>query len=137
MRKVGPLFIATCATLALAAVAVAAPAAWNDSGSHATTATIATIHQTQSSQNAQELQSVSGTVATVNKTSFTLTVTSSPAPKGHAFVQETASKTMTFQIDKNTTVDGTLKVNANADVTYRSDASGNNIAINVHVTPAA
>ena len=134
MTKVGPLFMATCATLALAAVAIAGPAAWNDSGSHST---IATIHQTQSSQNAQELQSVSGTVATVNKTSFTLTVTSSPAPKGHAFVQEPASKTMTFQIDKNTTVDGTLKVNANADVTYRSDASGNNIAINVHVTPAA
>ena len=29
---------------------------------------------------------------------------------------------MTFQIDKNTTVDGKLKVGANADVTYREDS---------------
>ncbi|HKS83560.1 MAG TPA: hypothetical protein VJR23_18800 [Candidatus Acidoferrales bacterium] len=134
MNKVGRIFIATCATLALAAVAVAAPAAWNDSGSHSVTAT---IHQTQSSQSAQQMQSVSGTIATVNKTSFTLNVTASPSPKAHSFVQEPSAKTMTFQIDKNTTVDGTLKVNASAEVTYRTDSTGNNIAINVHVTPAA
>jgi hypothetical protein len=40
---------------------------------------------------------------------------------------------MTFQIDKNTTVDGKLKVGANADVTYRQDG-GSNIAISVHVS---
>jgi hypothetical protein len=43
-------------------------------------------------------------------------------------------KTMTFQIDKNTTIEGTLKVGANADVTYRQE-KGANIAISVHVAP--
>jgi hypothetical protein len=41
---------------------------------------------------------------------------------------------MTFLIDKNTAVEGSLKVNANADVTYREE-SGNNVAISVRVTP--
>ena len=45
----------------------------------------------------------------------------------------TSPKTMTFTIDKNTTVDGKLKVGANADVTYRQEG-GNNIAISVHVS---
>jgi hypothetical protein len=40
---------------------------------------------------------------------------------------------MTFQIDKNTTVDGKLKVGANADVTYREE-SGNLVAISVRVS---
>jgi len=40
---------------------------------------------------------------------------------------------MTFHIDKNTTIEGKLKVNANADVTYRED-NGKNTAISVHVT---
>jgi hypothetical protein len=40
---------------------------------------------------------------------------------------------MSFQIDKNTTVDGQLQVGANADVTYRQD-NGSNIAISVHVS---
>jgi hypothetical protein len=41
---------------------------------------------------------------------------------------------MTFLIDKNTTVEGNLKVNANADVTYREE-SGSNVAISVRITP--
>jgi hypothetical protein len=41
---------------------------------------------------------------------------------------------MAFTIDKNTTVDGKLKVGSSADVTYRSD-NGANVAISVHVTP--
>jgi hypothetical protein len=40
---------------------------------------------------------------------------------------------MTFMIDKNTTVDGKLKVGANADVTYREEG-GNNIAVSVRVS---
>jgi len=47
--------------------------------------------------------------------------------------ESSGPKTMSFQIDKNTTVDGQLKVGANADVTYRQDG-GNNIAISVHVS---
>ncbi|OLB21945.1 MAG: hypothetical protein AUH16_01050 [Acidobacteria bacterium 13_2_20CM_57_7] len=44
------------------------------------------------------------------------------------------AKTMTFLIDKNTTIDGSLKVGANADVTYRQE-KGSNVAISVRVTP--
>lgn len=79
-------------------------------------------------------QSVSGKIASVEKTSFTLTV----AP-GHAMtnpgnqLQDSSAKTMTFQIDKNTTVDGKLKVGANADVTYREE-SGTLVAISVRVS---
>jgi hypothetical protein len=40
---------------------------------------------------------------------------------------------MTFHIDNNTTVEGKLKVDANADVTYRED-HGSNVAISVRVT---
>ena len=39
---------------------------------------------------------------------------------------------MIFLINQNTTVDGKLKVGANADVTYRED-NGNNVAISVRV----
>jgi hypothetical protein len=78
-------------------------------------------------------QSVSGKITAIGKDSFTLAVGNRPA--GHQLAQDPASpKTMTFVIDKNTTIEGKLKVNANADVTYRED-NGNNVAISVHVTP--
>jgi hypothetical protein len=48
-------------------------------------------------------------------------------------LQETSQKSMTFQIDKNTTVDGKLQVGANADVTYREDG-GKFVAISVRVS---
>ena len=41
-------------------------------------------------------------------------------------------KTMTFLLDKNTTIEGSLRVGANADVTYRQE-KGSNVAISVHV----
>jgi curli biogenesis system outer membrane secretion channel CsgG len=80
-------------------------------------------------------QSVSGKIASVEKDSFTLNVASSQtnAP-GQTASQPTTAKTMTFVIDKNTTVDGTLKVDSNAEVTYRQD-NGANVAISVRVTP--
>ena len=130
MKKAASIILSTCATVILAAAVFASPAATNDAAGHSNPAISQDASQSQT-------QSVSGTIASVDKTSFTLNVTSSQSPKGHAFVQDAAPKTMTFQIDKNTTVDGTLKVSANADVTYRQDTSGNNIAINVHVTPAS
>lgn len=76
-------------------------------------------------------QSVSGTVAAVAKNSFTLTIGSTDSNQGQQ-MQQAAPNSMTFQIDKNTTVDGKLKVGANADVTYRQDR-GNNVAVSVHV----
>lgn len=77
--------------------------------------------------------SVSGKITAVAKESFTLAVADQP---GQHFAQEAAPrpKSMTFVIDKNTTVEGKLQVSATADVTYRED-SGRNVAITVHVTP--
>jgi hypothetical protein len=55
-------------------------------------------------------------------------------PQGQQFEQSAQPKTMTFQIDKNTSVTGKLAVGSNADVSYRTD-NGNNIAVSVSVTP--
>ena len=84
-----------------------------------------------SNSNAPQEQSVSGKIASVEKTSFTLTVGQSQTQN----LQQDPStpKTMTFMIDKNTTIDGSLKVGASADVTYRQER-GSNVAISVRVT---
>ena len=75
--------------------------------------------------------SVSGKITAVAKDSFTLAVA---GQTGRQFAQEAPRpKSMTFRIDKNTTIEGKLQVNANADVTYREE-NGRNIAISVHVT---
>ncbi len=86
------------------------------------------------SQAAAQTQSVSGKIASVGKSSFTLTVGPSHTISNSAQqMQDQAPKSMTFKIDKNTTVDGTLQVGANADVTYREEA-GSYIAISVRVS---
>lgn len=93
-------------------------------------------NRTQEPQQAAAAQSVSGKIASVEKNSFTLTLstaTRSSVSEVAATSQETA-KTMSFAIDKNTTIEGNLKVGANADVTYRQE-NGANVAISVHVTP--
>jgi uncharacterized protein YpmB len=79
-------------------------------------------------------QSISGKIAEVQKTSFTLTIGPSHTMSlmGQER-QEPTQKSMTFQIDKNTTVDGKLQVGANADVTYREDG-GKYVAISVRVS---
>lgn len=78
-------------------------------------------------------QSVSGKIASVAKDSFTLTVAGSQTSAGQQLTQQqTEPKTMTFSIDKNTAIEGKLKVNANAEVTYREEG-GKNIAVSVHV----
>lgn len=86
---------------------------------------------TTNQQDETQTQSVSGTIASLGHNSFTLTLASAITRDGKGF-QETTPKSMTFLIDKNTTVDGKLKVGASADVTYRQ-SNGNNIAINVRV----
>ena len=86
-----------------------------------------------SEQAASEAQSVSGKIASVEKTSFTLTIGTRTSNNGQQF-QESAPKTMQFLVDKNTTIDGQLKVGASADVTYRVD-NGQNVAISVRVAP--
>ena len=86
------------------------------------------------SQTASPL-SVSGKITAVAKNSFTLAVGGSQTSAGQQIAQAQApeAKSMTFMIDKNTTIEGKLKVSANAEVTYRED-NGKNIAISVHVT---
>jgi hypothetical protein len=88
----------------------------------------------QSSAQSQEAQtqSVSGRIASVEKSSFSLAVGSGSTNPGHQ-MEQNSPKTLTFMIDKNTTVDGKLKVGASADVTYREEG-GNNIAVSVRVS---
>lgn len=90
-------------------------------------------HPTWINEQTPETQSVSGKIASVAKDSFTLTVGGSQTSAGQQLVEQQAEpKTMKFFIDKNTAIEGKLKVNANADVTYRQDG-GKNIAVSVHV----
>lgn len=89
-----------------------------------------TAHKaTAGQQSASEAQTVSGKVTAIGKTSFTLAVSS--ARMNSQSTRENA-KTMTFQVNSNTTIDGNLQVGVNADVTYRID-NGEYIAINVRV----
>ena len=83
-------------------------------------------------QTTPQTQSVSGKIASVDQNSFTLTVGSGSTVATDQ--SAAAASTMSFSIDKNTTVDGKLKVGSSADVTYRTD-NGANVAISVHVTP--
>jgi len=119
MKKEMRIVSSALASLALAAATFAAP--------------VASAAKQSSAQSQQaQTQSVSGTIASVEKSSFTLNVGSGSTNPGNQ-MQQTSPKTMTFMIDKNTTVDGNLKVGANADVTYREDG-GNNIAVSVRVS---
>jgi len=104
------------------------PAAWALPTSHHTVTSTASITQA-----AAPSQSVSGKIAAVDKTSFTLTVGAGSTNR-ELQQQEAAPRSMNFQIDKNTTIDGKLKVGAGAEVTYRED-NGQNVAISVRVTP--
>ena len=95
----------------------------------------ANTHQTQQNQEAaQQTQSVSGKIASVDQSSFTLTVAARFSISQDQAQQPGASSTMSFAIDKNTTIDGKLKVGSSADVTYRQE-NGANVAVSVHVTP--
>jgi len=89
-----------------------------------------------SEQTAAQEQSVSGKIASVEKSSFTLNVGQSQTSSERQNLQQDAAspKTMAFQLDKNTTIEGSLRVGASADVTYRQE-KGANVAISVHVTP--
>jgi hypothetical protein len=89
-------------------------------------------HQSAAPSPAQ-LQSATGKIASVQTSSFTLE-TAAAMPQGQQFQQQAKPTTMTFQIDQNTAVSGKLAVGSSADVTYRVD-NGNNVAVNVQVTP--
>ena len=112
-------------TLAILAGAILVVAAWGlPPATHGSSQPALTAEQTPATQ------SVSGKIASVAKDSFTLTVGSQTA--GQQLTQQAEPKTMTFMVDKNTAIEGKLKVNANAEVTYREEG-GKNIAVSVHV----
>jgi Cu/Ag efflux protein CusF len=92
----------------------------------------ATQAPTSGAQAAAQTQSASGTISAVDKDSFTITL--APSKNMVAANPQDAPKSMTFVVDKNTTIEGKLKVGANADVTYRDD-NGSHVAIGVRVTP--
>jgi hypothetical protein len=117
MKKVLKLVLSAMASLILVAVVCALPVTLPNT----------TAHHEQTAA----AQSVSGKIAEVQKTSFTLSI--GPSHTIGQDLQEPTQRSMTFQIDKNTTVDGKLQVGANADVTYREDA-GKYVAINVRVS---
>jgi hypothetical protein len=127
MRNVGRVFFSTLACLALAVAVWSLP----PGTTHGTA-----VLGLSNSQEAAQQQSVSGKIASVEKNSFTLTVGQSQTSSERQNLGQdpAAPKTMKFQIDRNTTIEGTLKVGASADVTYRQE-KGANIAISVHVTP--
>jgi Cu/Ag efflux protein CusF len=87
----------------------------------------------QSADQTPQVQSVSGQIASVDTSSFTLTLAGT-SKIGQQLQDNAAAspKTMSFTIDQNTTIDGKLKVGSSADVTYRQ-ANGNNVAVSVHV----
>jgi len=127
MRNVGRVFFTALAGLTLVV------AVWAFSPPTAHDAALLSLSNNQA---AASEQSVSGKIASVEKNSFTLTVgQSQTSTAGQNVLQDSASpKTMVFQLDKNTAIEGSLKVGASADVTYRQE-KGTNIAISVRVTP--
>jgi Cu/Ag efflux protein CusF len=92
-----------------------------------------TVTNAQTAQAPATPQSISGKIASVDKSSFTLTVASGSISDVTISESQSAAKSMTFQVDQNTTIDGKLKVGANADVTYRQEGA-NNIAISVRLS---
>lgn len=125
MKSVSKIFFCTLSSMILAGALWALPGAVRNSATNPAAARI---------QNPPQTQSASGTIASFDKSSLTLNVTSPSSKSQVEALRPQSTKTMTFAIDQNTTVSGTLKVGANADVSYRTDSNGNNIAISVSVS---
>jgi hypothetical protein len=70
---------------------------------------------------------ISGTITSLEADSFTLSIGSTTEER-----QRNEKASMTFVIDKNTTTNGTLHVEANAEVTYRQ-SNGHNVAVSINV----
>lgn len=85
-------------------------------------------------QAAAQTQSASGTISAVEKSTFTITLAPMQKEEAASTAPQDTPKSMTFTIDKNTTIEGKLAVGSSADVTYRDD-NGSHVAIGVRVTP--
>ncbi len=82
-------------------------------------------------QSATEAHTVTGKVTAIGKSSFTLAISSADMTN-ESSPERANARTMTFQVDGNTTIDGAIQVGVQAEVTYRID-SGQYVAINVRV----
>jgi Cu/Ag efflux protein CusF len=120
MKKEARFFLAAVSSLILIAAVWAAPPA--------------TQNTNLIVQAAAQTQSASGMISAVDKSTFTITLAPTPNAAMASVVQQDPPKSMTFVVDKNTTIEGKLRVGANADVTYRDD-NGSHVAIGVRVTP--
>ncbi|HEV2287451.1 MAG TPA: hypothetical protein VGR81_00700 [Candidatus Acidoferrales bacterium] len=125
MKFAPKMFLCAASSLILTAALWAVPGSVN----HKTSLSSASLIQ-----NPPQTQSASGTIASFDKSSLTLNVASASAKQQVEALRAQSAKTMTFAIDQNTAVDGALKVGANADVSYRTDTSGNNVAVSVRVS---
>jgi hypothetical protein len=56
-----------------------------------------------------------------------------PTPGNQLAPGQDHPTTMTLFINRNTAIAGKLKVGADADVTYRQDNGGNNVAVSVRL----
>lgn len=83
-------------------------------------------------QGQSDSQTVSGKIASMAKNSFTLTVGSDVAAEAESADSHPAPSAMAFETDKNTTIEGEMKVGAHADVTYRVE-NGKNLALSIRV----
>ncbi len=113
MKKELKVILCSMASLILVAVVCAIP--------------ITLPNTTSTHEQTTAMQSISGKIAEVQKTTFTLVIgpshtMSKMGSKMDQDLQEPNQRTMTFQIDKNTTVDGKMQVGAKADVTYREES---------------
>ena len=108
MRKQTRLALAGVVVLMFVVAVCSVPSAAQYSNS-STAVTIA--------QDAPQTQSVSGTISAVNKTNFVLTLQTVKGSGLETVAQQDPPKSMTFQIDNNTTIEGKLAVGSNAEVT--------------------
>ena len=125
MKKEARLMLAAfCCMLLVAAVSAIPPAAAN----------AAVQSAAPGAQAAPQTQSASGKISAVDKTSFTITLPPTNQQNLAVYQPQQDAKSMTFVVDKNTTIEGKLRVGADAEVTYRDD-NGSHLAIAVRVTP--
>ena len=121
MKRVRTVFFTVLSGLvSLAMIAAVAPVLAN------------TAQDRANAQTAAQTKSVTGKVTAVEQSSFTISV--GAALSTELVASQPNEKTMTFGIDKNTTIEGKLQVGSTADVTYR-EANGKLLAISVRVAP--
>ncbi len=130
MKTEGRLFLAGLLSLILISAVWAVPPAAQISNSNPVA-----LDQ-QQPPNPPPIKAANGTISKVEDASFTITLPPSRnANSMDQAAQQDTPVSMTFLVDKNTTIEGKLVIGSNADVTYHDDPTGNHVAVGVRVTP--